>query len=175
MNRAALLELPELEWDLFDRGLPTGSPSIPISALEWARANGGVVDGSAGSGPLRSGPDSRPQDAANDPKVRAPIPGLHGRSRGQVGRHHEWDAACKLLNNRGSCVSWCSLETLPGSILRRRRFTDPVFFAGISCYCFFPMVLVSWVGTHIAITVNHVSALELAWVYFLAALILGKS
>jgi integrase len=48
--------------------------------------------------------DSRPQDAAHDTKVRAPIPGLHGGRGGQAGRHHGRNAATtipKLIRVRG--------------------------------------------------------------------------
>ena len=60
----------------------------PGRQLSHSAPHGGILDGSAGRGPVRGGPDSRPQDTPHDATVRAPVSGLHGRCRGKAGRHH---------------------------------------------------------------------------------------
>ena len=66
-----------------------GHPGRQLSHLA---PHGGKLACDGRRRPLRGGPDSRPQDAAHDATLRASVPGVHGRSRGQVGRDHGRDA-----------------------------------------------------------------------------------
>ena len=61
----------------------------PRESLVSLRHSGQVIyqlAGATGSRPVRGGPDSRPQDAAHDAKIRAPFARIHGLCGEQAGR-----------------------------------------------------------------------------------------
>jgi hypothetical protein len=71
-----------------------------------------VLAGDATRRPLRPWPDSRPQNPAHDPTLRAPLAGLYGRSGGQAGRRHDRDALPRKIGD-----TWW----LPNRVVRKGR------------------------------------------------------